>query len=147
MPDPTTLAYVTIDSPEDVCLLEHDNATGTVTGMRADPEHFPSVEWADALDRVMEDADSASCDFTNLTDEATGQCCSNPVGWVLYEDDDEPWRSGMTWRQVTLVWSDEGIAVVCEDCSPPVAFAAAADAARRERERVAREAAKARAAR
>lgn len=130
--------YVTIDTPEEWSILERHPKHGDVTGMRADPAQFPSTAWADAFDRVMEHPDETSCDFTSLTDEATGQCCSNPIGWVLYEDDEEPHRSGMTWRQVTLVWSDEGIAAVCEDCSPPVAFAAAADAARRVREESAR---------
>lgn len=143
----TGMHFITIDSPEEWSVLEH-NDHGAVTGMVANPAMFPSDAWSDALDRVMEDADSASCDLSDLSDEATGQMCSNPVGWVLVEDDEgRPMGSGLEWRQTTLVWTDEGVAVVCEDCSPPVLYAAAADAARTVREEHARRMAQQRAGR
>ena len=52
-----------------------------------------------------------------------------PMG-PLYEDDDEPYRSGMRWRMVVLVdTGNGGCAVVCEDCSPENLYDAARAAA------------------
>jgi hypothetical protein len=138
--------YMLIEDPERYCTLERTDG-GQVSGMVADPTKFPSPAWAVALDRVMEDADSAMCDLACLTDDVTGTLCSNPVGWVLHEDDDNPARSGLSWRTVVLVHTSDGIAAVCEDDAPDTLYSTAAVAARQAREKYAREAARARLAR
>lgn len=138
--------YITIESPENYCTLIY-GPHGDVESMVADPQHFPSAAWSMALDRVMENADAMMCDLADLCDEASGQMCSNSIGWVLHEDDDEPHRSGTVWRSVTLVHTSEGIAAVCEDDAPDTLYGAAAHHARRKREAEAVAATKARLAR
>ena len=125
-----TLTFVHVEVPEDMCTLERHPEHGDVIGMTADPDKFPSPAWAEALDLVMADVDGADCDLSKLDGPAL---CHNHVGWVLHEDDEEPWRSGVTWRRTTLVESDEGIVAVCEDCAPDNLYAAVAHAAREAR--------------
>lgn len=120
------LVFTAVEDPTEHS-TEDRNDHGDVVGYTADPGTFQppyAAEFAARLDRVMADADSATCDMPD---------CSHPIGWVLHEDDDEPWRSGLSWRWTTLVATGEGrpVLAVCEDDDPGNLYDHAADEARK----------------
>lgn len=125
-PQTADLSYVVIEQPEPYCHAER-NDYGTVESYTAEPALLPPGDWAAALDMVMARPDEVMCAFSELTDEATGQMCANMVGWVLHEDDDEPWKSGWTWKHTVLVKTPGGVVAVCEDDSPDVLYENALD--------------------
>lgn len=57
-----------------------------------------------------------------LTEVDEGECilCTNPIGYVLYDDDDNPSGNGVRWHWTTAVWYGQHTDVIflCEECSP-----------------------------
>ena len=114
---PSTLAWVTVEIPAEFSTEERGDY-GEVIAMHPDPDRFPAdgaADYATALGEVMAEADGAVCGL----DE-----CGQAIGWVLYEDDEAPWRGGLSWRWVSLVHTDAGVLAVCEECSPENLYAA-----------------------
>lgn len=73
-------------------------------------EEFSELPQAfeDVLTVIVEQQDCARC-----------SSCENAIGYVLWEDDDYPERSGLSWEMTYLVRVDDGpVAVVCENCAP-----------------------------
>ena len=122
-----TLTYFDVEVPEAWADVQRDDY-GNVRDYFADPSKFPEdPKWAEALNRVLSRPDEATCEVPD---------CDAPIGWVLHEDDEEPWRSGITWRWVSLVDAGRyGVAAVCEDDCPANLYEIAAEDAARARAR------------
>jgi hypothetical protein len=69
------------------------------------------------LEKVIDEPDEHSCQANGCA-SMRGTAGAKGVGWVLVEDDDEPWRSGCHWDWLTLIQHDGKVIVACEDCSP-----------------------------
>lgn len=85
----------------------------TQAGLHTDYDDLPA-QFRESLQALDESSDSASC---------WSPGCNTPVGWVLQEDDEQPWRGGLVWRPVWLardISGDGPVAWLCEDCAPGV---------------------------
>jgi hypothetical protein len=109
---------------------------GEVTGYDVIDGDWPDARWISEARRVVQTVDEESCALTYITDDATGQMCSNPIGWVLNDDDDDPSR-GVFFRDFVLVEvgmpgrgtgvGEHGkIVAVCLECGPEDLYGAAA---------------------
>lgn len=121
--------FVTIETPTDFADEQRDPETGALTGYTARPTAFVQMppdtraRMVTELQRLLDAGEGeCSCDFVNLVDEASGQMCSEWVGWLLHEDDEHPVRSGVEWHTAVLVDNGEVCAVVCEDDSPATLY-------------------------
>lgn len=93
---------------------------------------WPNDLWISEARRVVETVDEESCALTYISDEATGQMCSNAIGWVLHEDDEFPAQSGVFFRDFVLVetgmpgWPEAKVVAVCLECGPEDLYGSAA---------------------
>lgn len=72
-------------------------------------------------DNLPEIFDAALGDI--VTHQDSRQCgnCKDGVGYVLFDDDDYPERSGLKWKSVWLIRELGGlVGLLCEECSPIV---------------------------
>lgn len=98
------------------------DAYASAMGPRGDTVLEP--EWAalpepflTALNKVIEDFDSASCQANGCEIGRTTRAPA-PVGYVLHDDADGAYVS-QSWRWLALVQRPDGSVVgVCEDCTP-----------------------------
>lgn len=120
----------------------------------ADPEHPGPTGWTSgmpfqrgpvnaALARVQAEADAYGCDLGEF--DACGG--SNPggtgIGWVLFEDDDNPHAGGLRFTEFYLIDAGgDNVAAVCEACAPENLYPVAALAVRKKIEAYAVEVAK-----
>lgn len=65
------------------------------------------------LEQVVADVDSHTCQANT---------CSNRVGHVLHDDDDDPRGNGVRWAWATVVTVGDRALVVCEDCTPSTVY-------------------------
>lgn len=132
-PTEHTTRWFEYDSPP---VIEHYNDHGGIDRFDPDYTGLPDLPvWREALARVMASVDEATCDLASLSDDATGQMCANPIGYVLheYEDDNGRENARIDFRLFALVGVSTGVAAVCEDCSPATLYEAAVHAAAAER--------------
>jgi hypothetical protein len=85
--------------------LQYDYPTQEI-----DPEFYAELSqpFRDAAARVV------------VAEEGETHCqdCGDPIGWLLFEDDERPQQSGMRWLLVCVVATGATAVLVCEDCSP-----------------------------
>jgi hypothetical protein len=72
------------------------------------------------LEMVIDEPDEHTCQANGCTVPPWNRAAS--VGYVLHEDDDNPARSGWSWRWLTLIQRDDRVIVVCENCTPSTVY-------------------------
>ena len=72
------------------------------------------------LEMVIDEPDEHTCQANGCA--LPGTASAAPIGYVLYDDDDDYVR-GLQWRWLTLIQRDDKVIVVCEDCSPTNLYA------------------------
>ena len=55
-----------------------------------------------------------------IPDEGECDLCTDPIGYVLNDDDDDPRGNGVSWHWATAVYYGRhaDILLLCEECSP-----------------------------
>lgn len=95
---------------------------------------WPDARWISEARRVVQTVDDESCALTYITDEATGQMCSNSIGWVLCSHEDGYGREteNVEFRSFVLVEVPPApgveygkVVAVCEECGPDDMYGAA----------------------
>lgn len=128
-----TLRYVDVEVVDDMFEPQYgDHGEIAAYEVSANlPEPFSKV-----LGYLNDNPDTVTCGLRALTVDAMHlpePFCTQPVGWVLHEDDDNPHAGGLRWAWTTLVETEGGVLAVCEECSPGNLYDDAMDSLTRSR--------------
>lgn len=131
-----TITAILVDGVDPFTEPRYDDEHGHIEGYDVRAGSLPDERMVPVLQAILDAGEAEmSCAFSHLTGNGVKAACATPylgetpIGWLLHEDDDEPHRSGIVWRAVALVATDEGVTAVCEDCHPVNLYAAAREAA------------------
>lgn len=137
MPDVQMMRFLVIEDWRDVAaevwdVSRHaDVERGPGEPDRLEAANLPEGGWPEVVQWLLDHPDETRCAM-HAVPFRDAPLCDQPVGFVLYEDDDHPYRSGLVWRYTALVEIPHAgpetarVLAVCEDCAPDNMFTTAA---------------------